>query len=145
MSFSIPSFSHDRVSSYTENISNEFGKKTLCKLIAHFFELFSGSIFIDGQNIYEIDVESFRLSVTYQLQDQYLISGSLLDNIVYGDEDIDMNRVKSAVSKAQIADFINTAGRITYIGEIIRWTSAKNCDCQMTKIAILDEPTAFIQ
>lgn len=133
---------------------NGSGKTTLCKLIAKFFEPESGSIWIDGQDINNVNIAEIRESIIYQPQDQFLISGSILDNIICGEEKIDMDQVNDAVDKAKIADFIRTLpnGLNTYIGEITSSVSGGQAQrialarlyYRKPKIIILDEPTAFI-
>lgn len=133
---------------------NGSGKTTLCKLIAKFFDPESGSIWIDGQNINNVSVAEIRENIIYQPQDQFLISGSILDNIVCGEEKFDMDQVNDALDRAKIADFIQTlpSGLNTYIGEITSSVSGGQAQrialarlyYRKPKIIILDEPTAFI-
>lgn len=133
---------------------NGSGKTTICKLIAKFFKPTNGNIFIDEQDIDDMDVVKIRENVIYQPQDQYLLSGSILDNIICGDEQIDLEQINKAIKKAKIADFIQTLpnGLNTYIGEITSSVSGGQAQrialarlyYKKPKIIILDEPTAFI-
>lgn len=133
---------------------NGVGKTTLCKLMAGFLEPGTGSILIDGQPISKFNRDELREKIIYQPQDQFLISGSILDNISCGDEKVYMDQINNAISKAKIATFIQTLpnGVHTYIGEITSSVSGGQAQrialarlsYKKPKIVILDEPTSFI-
>ncbi|MBW4081527.1 ABC transporter ATP-binding protein [Paenibacillus sp. S150] len=133
---------------------NGSGKTTLCKLLAGFFDPGSGSIQIDGQDLSEVQVEDIRSHIMYQPQDQFLMSGTILDNIVCGDESYDLDEINQAIHKARVAEFIQTLpdGLNTYIGEISSSVSGGQAQrialarlfYRRPKIIILDEPTSFI-
>ncbi|WP_348623900.1 ATP-binding cassette domain-containing protein [Paenibacillus peoriae] len=133
---------------------NGVGKTTLCKLMAGFLEPGTGSILIDGQPISKFNRDELREKIIYQPQDQFLISGSILDNISCGDEKVYMDQINNAISKAKIATFIQALpnGVHTYIGEITSSVSGGQAQrialarlsYKKPKIVILDEPTSFI-
>ena len=60
------------------------GKTTITNLLTRFYDIDSGSIYIDGINIKEIDRVSMRRSMTLVLQDTHLFSGTIYDNIRFG-------------------------------------------------------------
>ena len=63
------------------------GKTTLVNLIMRFYELQSGSITVDGQDIATMPRHELRSNVGMVLQDTWLFSGSIRDNIAYGNLD----------------------------------------------------------
>ena len=60
------------------------GKTTLCNLIPRFYDVTSGHIYIDGQDIQHVTLKSLREDIGIVQQDVYLFSGSVADNIAYG-------------------------------------------------------------
>lgn len=60
------------------------GKTTLCNLIPRFYDVTEGRIRIDGKNIKDVTLQSLRNAVGMVQQEVYLFSGSVYDNIVYG-------------------------------------------------------------
>ena len=61
------------------------GKTTLCNLIARFYDPTSGMIVLDGLNLREIEVESYRRLLGIVEQDVFLFDGTIAENIAYGD------------------------------------------------------------
>lgn len=59
------------------------GKSTIVNLIAHFYECSSGTVYIDGINIKNIDIETLRKNVSYAMQDIFLFSDTIKNNISY--------------------------------------------------------------
>ena len=95
------------------------GKTTLCNLIPRFYDLNSGSIFIDGVNIKDVTLKSLRNNIGIVQQDVYLFSGTVRDNIAYADKDVTEKQIIDAAKKAGAHDFIMSLpnGYDTYIGE----------------------------
>ncbi|MBR6563797.1 MAG: ABC transporter ATP-binding protein [Clostridia bacterium] len=95
------------------------GKTTLCNLIPRFYELESGRISIDGINITELTRYSLRRSIGIVAQDVFLFSGTVRDNIAYGDLDATDEQIIEAAKKANIHDYIMTLekGYDTKVGE----------------------------
>lgn len=60
------------------------GKTTIINLICRFYEAKEGEVLIDGKNIKDIKLESLRSQIGVMLQDTFLFSGSIMDNIKYG-------------------------------------------------------------
>ncbi|NLW39824.1 MAG: ABC transporter ATP-binding protein [Tissierellia bacterium] len=95
------------------------GKTTLCHLIPRFYDINEGEILIDGKNIQDITLKSLRKNIGLVQQDVFLFTGTIMDNISYGDPTKSEEEVIKAAKKARIHDFIMTLpdGYDTYIGE----------------------------
>ena len=86
--------------------SSGAGKTTICSLLPRFYEVSEGDIFIDGQNIKDIKLNSLRQNIGIVQQDVYLFAGTILDNIRYGRFDATDEEVIEAANKANAHDFI---------------------------------------
>lgn len=84
------------------------GKSTIINLINRFYEINSGSITIDGVSISDYTLESLRDQVAIVLQDVFLFSDSILNNITLKDENITLEDVENAAKQIGIHDFIMT-------------------------------------
>ena len=95
------------------------GKTTLCHLIPRFYEIDEGSIKIDGQDIRDLQRLSLRKNIGMVAQDVFLFTGTIRDNIAYGNLDATEEQIIDAAKKANIHDYIMTMpeGYDTYIGE----------------------------
>ena len=95
------------------------GKTTLCQLIPRFYEVVSGSISIDGNNIRQVTQESLRKNIGIVQQDVFLFADTVLENIRYGKLDATMDEIVDAAKKAEIYDDIMAMpnGFDTYVGE----------------------------
>ena len=82
------------------------GKTTVINLLMRFYDPQKGCIRIDGKDIRDITRESLRKSFTMVLQDTWLFSGTVYDNIAYGKEGATMEDVIDAAKKAKIHSFI---------------------------------------
>lgn len=83
------------------------GKSTIINLINRFYEINSGEILIDNQNVKEYTLETLRKNVAIVLQDVFLFSDTILKNIVL-DKNISLDEVKEAAKQIGIHDFIMT-------------------------------------
>ena len=83
------------------------GKSTLIKLIPRFFDATEGRITISGKDIKGITLESLRDEIGYVPQKGILFSGSVADNIRWGDEDATDEEVRLAAQIAQATEFID--------------------------------------
>lgn len=99
--------------------SSGAGKTTICSLLPRFYEVSEGDIFIDGQNIKDIKLNSLRQNIGIVQQDVYLFAGTILDNIRYGRFDATDEEVIEAAKKANAHDFIMELpdGYDTYCGQ----------------------------
>jgi ATP-binding cassette subfamily B protein len=95
------------------------GKTTLCHLIPRFYEITSGAIRIDGNDIRDLTRLSLRQNIGMVAQDVFLFTGTIRDNIAYGSQDATDEQIIDAAKKANIHDYIMTLpdGYDTYIGE----------------------------
>jgi ABC-type multidrug transport system, ATPase and permease components len=82
------------------------GKSTIVNLIERFYDTNSGAITIDGVNIKDIDLGSLRKQTTIMLQDNYLFTTSILDNIRYGNPKATKNEVTEVCKKLKLHDWI---------------------------------------
>ncbi len=95
------------------------GKSTITKLLLRFFDVKSGSIEIDGQDISEVTQESLREAIAFVPQEPVLFHRSLMENIRYGRRDATDAEVIEAAQKAHCHEFIEKLpqGYETYVGE----------------------------
>ena len=95
------------------------GKSTIANLIPRFYDVSSGSITIDNQDIREISLESLRQFVSVVQQDSFLFTASIENNIAYGDPWSDGDRITVANTSAQLHDYVARLplGYETLIGE----------------------------
>lgn len=95
------------------------GKTTLCHLIPRFYEIDEGEILLDGINITNINRESLRKNIGIVQQDVFLFTGTIRENIAYGNLEATEDELIQAAIKANIHDFIMELedGYDTYIGE----------------------------
>lgn len=95
------------------------GKTTLCNLIPRFYDVSSGRVLIDGQDIKTVTIQSLRSQIGMVQQDVYLFSGSVFENIAYGKPGASIEDVVQAARDAGAHDFIMdlTEGYDTYVGE----------------------------
>ena len=95
------------------------GKSTLCHLIPRFYDVTSGRICIDGQDIKDLTLHSLRSQIGMVQQDVYLFSGSIHENIIYGRPEAPREDVILAATQAGAHDFIMQLPEKydTYVGE----------------------------
>ncbi|WP_339312790.1 ABC transporter ATP-binding protein [Paenibacillus sp. FSL M7-0896] len=82
------------------------GKTTVVNLISRFYNLTGGRILIDGQDISQITLKSLRSQMGIMLQDSFIFSGTILDNIRYGRPDATEEEVIAAAKAVCADDFI---------------------------------------
>ncbi len=95
------------------------GKTTLCNLIPRFYEVTEGEILVDGVNINDMTLSSLRNQIGVVMQDVYMFSGRVRDNIEYGRAGATLAEIKEAAEKAGASEFIEKLpdGYDTYVGE----------------------------
>ena len=130
------------------------GKTTIVKLLMRFYETNSGNIFIDGINTKDIARGQLRNSFGMVLQDAWLFSGTIMDNIRYGKLNATDEEVMHAADQAYVDHFIRTLenGYETVINE--ESTNISQGQKQLLtiaraflsdpKILILDEATSSV-
>ena len=129
------------------------GKTTLINLIMRFYDPVSGDICINGESSLDITKESLRQKIGMVLQDTWIFSGTILDNIRYFKKDASEEEVKEAAKKAHADIFINTLPD-GYMTKVSNKSGLSEGQRQMIAIArvmllnpelvILDEATSNI-
>ena len=95
------------------------GKTTLCHLIPRFYDVTKGAIYIDGQDIRKTQLYSLRNNIGLVQQDVFLFTGSIKDNILYGNPTASHEDVVAAAKSADIHEFVMGLPDQydTYVGE----------------------------
>ncbi len=95
------------------------GKTTLCQLLPRFYDVCSGSIKVDGQDVRELTQSSLRRNIGIIQQDVFMFAGSIKDNIRYGRPDATDEEIIEAAKKAEIHNEIMEMpqGYDTQVGE----------------------------
>jgi ATP-binding cassette subfamily B protein len=130
------------------------GKSTMVALVDRFYEVSKGSVTIDGYDVRKVTQQSLRKQIGVVLQEPFLFSGSIRDNIIYGREDATEAKMIEAAKAVGAHDFISRfeKGYDTILQErgsnlsqgqrqLISFARAVLSD---PKILILDEATANI-
>jgi ATP-binding cassette subfamily B multidrug efflux pump len=82
------------------------GKSTIINLLNRFYEINSGTIFIDGQNIEDYTLASLRKQIAVVLQDVFLFADTIYNNITLHNQEITREQVLDAAKKIGVHDFI---------------------------------------
>ncbi len=82
------------------------GKSTIANLLLRFYDVGSGSIIIDGQNISDVSQESLRAAIGVVTQDTSLLHRAVRDNIRYGRPDASQHEIDDAAAQAHASEFI---------------------------------------
>lgn len=95
------------------------GKTTLCNLIPRFYDVTSGRITVDGQDVRELTQKSLRENIGMVQQEVYLFSGTVYENIAYGKPGATREEVEKAAKQAGAHEFIMELpnGYDTFVGE----------------------------
>ena len=130
------------------------GKSTIVNLLSRFYDTTEGAVKIDGYDIKDVDLYSLRKQMGVMMQDSFIFSGTVMDNIRYGRLDATDEEVMEAAKAVRVHDFImsmengydtevNERGSRLSVGEkqLISFARALLND---PKILILDEATSSI-
>ena len=128
------------------------GKTTLINLLLRFYDIDSGNIKIDNININDLSLYSYREKIGVVLQETYLFSGTVLDNLRYGNKSCSMEDVISACCLANCHDFIEKLpnGYNTNLNSLELSSGQKQLICiarliiNNPEILVLDEATSDI-
>ncbi len=95
------------------------GKTTICSLLPRFYDVTGGRITIDGKDVRTLSLKSLRSQIGMVQQDVYLFSGTIRDNIAYGNPGASMEEIIEAAKRANIHEFIEELpdGYDTFVGE----------------------------
>lgn len=85
------------------------GKSTLVDLVPRFYDVTGGRILLDGKDLRDIRVHSLRSLMGIVTQETFLFNASIRENIAYGEDGVDMDRVVEAARAANAHDFIMEA------------------------------------
>ncbi len=130
------------------------GKTTIVNLLSRFYNVDSGEVMIDGINIEDVTIKSLRRQMGVMMQDSFIFSGTIMDNIRYGNDQVSDEAVIEAAKTVCAHDFImemengyhtqvNERGSRLSAGQrqLISFARALLAD---PKILILDEATSSI-
>ncbi len=84
------------------------GKTSLVQLIPRLYDVDEGSVYVDGIDVREYSLRHLRDSVSMVLQKNVLFSGTIAENLRWGDETADQDMIQEAAAAAQAAGFIGT-------------------------------------
>jgi ATP-binding cassette subfamily B protein len=95
------------------------GKSTLVNLLMRLYNATSGRVLIDGQDVQGITLNSLRNQIAMVPQENILFSGTIAENIAFGQTDLDLAAIERAAKVANAHDFIMelAQGYHTYVGE----------------------------
>lgn len=83
------------------------GKSTVVNLLCRFYDIQGGEITIDGHNVHDVTLHSLRSSMGIMLQDSFIFSGTIKDNIRYGKLDATDEEIIAAAKTVSAHDFIS--------------------------------------
>jgi ATP-binding cassette, subfamily B, multidrug efflux pump len=168
VSFDNVSFAYDPGVNILENLSFDVkagesialvgptgaGKTTIVNLVSRFYNLTGGRITVDGQDISQVTLKSLRSQMGIMLQDSFIFSGTILDNIRYGRLDATEEEIIAAAKTVRADEFIREFkdGYLTEVNE--RGSKLSQGQRQLIsfartlladpRILILDEATSSI-
>ncbi len=122
------------------------GKTTLCNLVARFYDPSAGAIALDGVDLREIQVESYRQLLGIVEQDVFLFDGTVAENIAYGHRSATPARIEQAARAANASEFIERLSDRydTVIGERgVRLSGGQRQRLAIAR-AVLADPRIFI-
>lgn len=128
------------------------GKSTLVNLLMRFFDVESGVIKVDGQNIQQIQQDSLRAHIGMVTQDTALLHRSVRENILYGRPDATEEEMIAAAKKAEAHDFIlsltDPAGRTGYdahVGERgVKLSGGQRQRIAIARVLLKDAPILIL-
>jgi ATP-binding cassette subfamily B protein len=130
------------------------GKSTIINLMTRFYDIDQGKILIDGHDIQQVKIESLRKQIGVMMQDTFIFSGTIADNIRYGNLEAERSDIEKAASMVYADSFIremeagydtevNERGSRLSVGQRQLLSFARTI-LSDPKILILDEATSSI-
>jgi len=128
------------------------GKSTIVNLLLRFYDLNSGQIFIDGQDIRSVEQNSLRAHIGMVTQDTSLLHRSVRDNLTYGRPDADEALMVQAAQRAQAHEFItqlvDAKGRTGYdahVGERgVKLSGGQRQRIAIARVMLKDAPILLL-
>lgn len=128
------------------------GKSTLVNLLLRLYDVQSGSIEIDGQNIKDIQQESLRANISMVTQDTSLLHRSIKDNILYGKEDASEADLLLAAKNARAHEFIESLsdhlGNVGYNAQVgergVKLSGGQRQRIAIARVLLKDAPILIL-
>jgi ATP-binding cassette subfamily B multidrug efflux pump len=128
------------------------GKSTLVSLLLRFYDLETGRILIDGQNIADVTQSSLRANIGMVTQDTSLLHRSIADNIRYGRPDATLDEVKQAAGRAAADGFIpgledmhGRTGYDSHVGERgVKLSGGQRQRIAIARVLLKDAPVLIL-
>ena len=120
------------------------GKSTLCRLIPRFYDVTSGRICIDGQDVRSVTQESLHHAIGVVQQDVFLFADTIANNIRYGRPDATMEEIREAARQAEIYDDIMAMpGRLRHLCRRARHAPVRRAEAARVHRAYFPEESAY--
>lgn len=123
------------------------GKTTIVHLLPRFYDVTAGSILVDGVDVRDIQLKSLRRNIGIVQQDTFLFTGTIKENILYGNLDASDEQVISAAKQAQIHDFIISLpeGYDAFIGERgVKLSGGQKQRVAIARVILKDPPILIL-
>ncbi|MBI2165868.1 MAG: ABC transporter ATP-binding protein [Chloroflexi bacterium] len=123
------------------------GKTTIVHLLPRFYDVTSGAITVDGLDIRDVNLASLRQNVGIVLQDVFLFSSTIQENIAYGRPNATLEEIIQAGRRAQLHDFVTSLpqGYQTWVGERgITLSGGQRQRLAIARTLLLDPPILIL-
>ena len=123
------------------------GKTTICNLIPRFYDVTEGEICVDEKDVRKITMHSLRKNIGIVQQDVYMFSGTVRENIEYGNPGASFEQIEDAAKKAGAHDFIMALpnGYDTYIGERgVKLSGGQKQRLSIARVFLKDPPILIL-
>ena len=128
------------------------GKSTLVNILLRFYDVQSGQVLIDGQDIAKVSQQSLRQNIGMVTQDTSLLHRSVRENIVYGRPDATEKELQQAIERAQAAEFIpglsdgqGRSGLDAYVGDRgVKLSGGQRQRIAIARVMLKDAPILLL-
>ncbi|MCF6233052.1 MAG: ABC transporter ATP-binding protein/permease [Rhodobacteraceae bacterium] len=128
------------------------GKSTLVKLLLRLYDIESGQILIDGQDISQVTQDSLRRQIGMVQQDSSLLHRSVRDNILYGRPDASEDQMRAAAKQAEADEFIHDLadpqGRLGYDAQVgergVKLSGGQRQRVTLARVILKDAPILLL-